>query len=77
MEKLKLIQTLKFKGINICALSYSNQDLLNNNNWLLLLFNRRPLDTSDCPVCCEEFEPDKADEIVYCRTCGNNIHMVK
>ncbi|KAG0734979.1 hypothetical protein G6F57_014674 [Rhizopus arrhizus] len=35
---------------------------------------RRPLDTSDCPVCFEEFEEEKINEIDYCKTCGNNIH---
>ncbi|KAF2840819.1 hypothetical protein M501DRAFT_917550, partial [Patellaria atrata CBS 101060] len=34
---------------------------------------RKPLE-DDCPICCEEFQPDK-EEIVYCKgACGNNIH---
>ncbi|CAO3651932.1 unnamed protein product [Cunninghamella blakesleeana] len=37
---------------------------------------RRPLDTSDCPVCCEEFKVDEINEVAYCRTCGNNIHQI-
>ncbi|CEG65615.1 hypothetical protein RMATCC62417_02364 [Rhizopus microsporus] len=35
---------------------------------------RRPLDTSDCPICFEEFEEDKIDQIDFCKVCGNNIH---
>ncbi|KAI7895090.1 uncharacterized protein EV154DRAFT_414165 [Mucor mucedo] len=35
---------------------------------------RRPLDTSDCPVCFEEFEEAKIAEIDFCKTCGNNVH---
>ncbi|EME38825.1 hypothetical protein DOTSEDRAFT_57162 [Dothistroma septosporum NZE10] len=36
--------------------------------------NRKKL--TDCPICCEDFEPDNGDEkVVYCRAaCGNNIH---
>ncbi|CAO3646312.1 unnamed protein product [Cunninghamella echinulata] len=36
---------------------------------------RRPLDTSDCPVCCEEFDANKINEITFCRICGNNVHQ--
>lgn len=36
---------------------------------------RRPLDTSDCPICFEEFEQDKIDTIDFCKVCGNNIHQ--
>lgn len=35
---------------------------------------RRPLDTSDCPICFEEFEAAQIETIVFCRVCGNNIH---
>ncbi|RCH77563.1 hypothetical protein CU098_002224, partial [Rhizopus stolonifer] len=35
---------------------------------------RRPLDTSDCPVCFEEFEQENINDIDYCKICGNNIH---
>ncbi|KAI9309445.1 hypothetical protein BJ944DRAFT_274380 [Cunninghamella echinulata] len=37
---------------------------------------RRPLNTSDCPVCCEEFDANKINDITFCRTCGNNIHQI-
>ncbi|GAN09618.1 RING finger domain protein, partial [Mucor ambiguus] len=36
---------------------------------------RRPLDTSDCPICFEEFEQVKINLIDYCKVCGNNIHQ--
>ncbi|KAI7904525.1 uncharacterized protein BX663DRAFT_502686 [Cokeromyces recurvatus] len=36
--------------------------------------SRRPLDTSDCPICFEVFEEAKIDHIVFCQVCGNNIH---
>lgn len=36
---------------------------------------RRPLDTSDCPICFEEFEQAKINLIDYCKVCGNNIHQ--
>ncbi|KAI8646317.1 hypothetical protein BD408DRAFT_410553 [Parasitella parasitica] len=36
---------------------------------------RRSLDTSDCPICFEEFEQAKIDSIDYCKVCGNNIHQ--
>ncbi|EPB82273.1 hypothetical protein HMPREF1544_10994 [Mucor circinelloides 1006PhL] len=36
---------------------------------------RRPLDTSDCPICFEEFEQAKINSIDYCKVCGNNIHQ--
>ncbi|ORZ21364.1 hypothetical protein BCR42DRAFT_407403 [Absidia repens] len=35
---------------------------------------RRPIDTSDCPVCCDEFDDTKIQDILFCRVCGNNIH---
>ncbi|KAI9469103.1 MAG: hypothetical protein EXX96DRAFT_590459 [Benjaminiella poitrasii] len=35
---------------------------------------RRPLDTSDCPICFEVFEEADINEIVFCQICGNNIH---
>ncbi|KAI9489567.1 hypothetical protein BDB00DRAFT_842540 [Zychaea mexicana] len=35
---------------------------------------QRPLSTSDCPVCFEEFTEQERDKITYCRSCGNNIH---
>jgi hypothetical protein len=37
---------------------------------------RRPLDSSDCPVCCDEFDEASVDGIVFCIVCGNNIHKV-
>lgn len=36
----------------------------------------RPLDTSDCPICFEEFEEQVIDQIDFCKTCGNNVHKV-
>ncbi|ORX52387.1 hypothetical protein DM01DRAFT_1408265 [Hesseltinella vesiculosa] len=36
--------------------------------------DRRPLDTSDCPICCDEFDAALLDQIIYCRVCGNNVH---
>lgn len=36
---------------------------------------RRPLDTSDCPICFEEFEQDKIVTIDFCKVCGNNVHQ--
>lgn len=34
---------------------------------------RKPVE-GDCPICCEDFNPD-SEEIVYCKAaCGNNIH---
>ncbi|KAI9281603.1 hypothetical protein BY458DRAFT_499080 [Sporodiniella umbellata] len=36
---------------------------------------RRPLATSDCPVCFEPFEQAEIDTIDYCQLCGNNIHQ--
>ncbi|KAI9272232.1 hypothetical protein EDC94DRAFT_595805 [Helicostylum pulchrum] len=35
---------------------------------------RRSLDTSDCPICFEEFEQDAIATIDFCKTCGNNVH---
>ncbi|KAI8149487.1 hypothetical protein BJV82DRAFT_588249 [Fennellomyces sp. T-0311] len=35
---------------------------------------RRPLDTSDCPVCFEEFSEAELPVILFCKSCGNNIH---
>lgn len=37
---------------------------------------RRPLDTSDCPICFESFNEEEISTITFCRTCGNNVHMV-
>ncbi|KAI8372797.1 uncharacterized protein BYT42DRAFT_46309 [Radiomyces spectabilis] len=37
---------------------------------------RRPLDTSDCPICFEEFEEKQLAKILFCKTCGNNVHEV-
>ncbi|CAO3588073.1 unnamed protein product [Absidia cylindrospora] len=36
---------------------------------------RRPIDTSDCPVCCNEFDEKEIQNILFCRVCGNNIHV--
>ncbi|CEP17783.1 hypothetical protein [Parasitella parasitica] len=36
---------------------------------------RRSLDTSDCPICFEEFDQAKINLIDYCKVCGNNIHQ--
>ncbi|KAI8327790.1 hypothetical protein BC941DRAFT_446312 [Chlamydoabsidia padenii] len=35
---------------------------------------RRPLDSSDCPVCCDEFNEAAIANILFCLVCGNNIH---
>ncbi|KAI9266714.1 hypothetical protein BDA99DRAFT_30879 [Phascolomyces articulosus] len=35
---------------------------------------QRPLTTSDCPVCFEEFTEAERSLIVFCKSCGNNIH---
>ncbi|KAJ2965051.1 hypothetical protein NQZ79_g126 [Umbelopsis isabellina] len=35
---------------------------------------RRPLDTSDCPICFESFSEEEISSIAYCRVCGNNVH---
>lgn len=35
---------------------------------------RRPIE-GDCPICYMEFDPDK-EKIVWCETCGNNIHEI-
>ncbi|KAG2232136.1 hypothetical protein INT48_008878 [Thamnidium elegans] len=35
---------------------------------------RRSLDTSDCPICFEEFEQEAITTIDFCKTCGNNVH---
>ncbi|KAL0086212.1 hypothetical protein J3Q64DRAFT_1738688 [Phycomyces blakesleeanus] len=37
---------------------------------------RRSLDTSDCPICFEEFEEETITTVAFCWTCGNNIHEV-
>lgn len=36
---------------------------------------RKPLE-GECPICCEDFEPENtAEAVVYCKaSCGNNIH---
>ena len=35
---------------------------------------RKPME-HDCPVCFTEFEP-KREEVVWCKTCGNNTHKM-
>ncbi|CAO3588061.1 unnamed protein product [Absidia cylindrospora] len=35
---------------------------------------RRSLDSSDCPVCCDSFEEQAIIDILFCLVCGNNIH---
>ncbi|KAL8945959.1 MAG: hypothetical protein Q9222_007579 [Ikaeria aurantiellina] len=36
--------------------------------------NRKAI-AGDCPICFMEFEPEKGEEIVWCKAaCGNNIH---
>jgi hypothetical protein len=36
--------------------------------------NRKPVE-GECPICCDEFEPESSETIVYCKAaCGNNIH---
>ena len=37
--------------------------------------NRKPLE-DECPICCEDFEPETSkEEVVYCKAaCGNNVH---
>ncbi|RUP45393.1 hypothetical protein BC936DRAFT_148238, partial [Jimgerdemannia flammicorona] len=37
---------------------------------------RRPLDTSDCPICFEAFEEADIKKILFCHVCLNNIHIV-
>lgn len=64
-HKMDLLQKLNGKNIKLyiaCILTH--------------LFFSRPLDTSDCPICFEEFEEDKVDQIDFCKMCGNNIHKV-
>lgn len=34
------------------------------------------MDTSDCPICFEEFEEANIDAIDFCKVCGNNVHKV-
>ncbi|KAG0168464.1 hypothetical protein DFQ30_004732 [Apophysomyces sp. BC1015] len=36
---------------------------------------RRPLDTSDCPICFEEFEEAEISKILFCKICRNNVHQ--
>lgn len=46
----------------------ASPDAVSNNG------KRKPIE-DDCPICCCEFEPEKHEDIVYCRAaCGNNIH---
>jgi hypothetical protein len=36
--------------------------------------NRKPVE-GECPICCNDFEPESSETIVYCKAaCGNNIH---
>ncbi|CAM0141544.1 unnamed protein product [Umbelopsis sp. WA50703] len=35
---------------------------------------RRPLNTSDCPICFESFSEEEISSTTYCRVCGNNVH---
>ncbi|KAF7723958.1 hypothetical protein EC973_001474 [Apophysomyces ossiformis] len=37
---------------------------------------RRPLDTSDCPICFDEFKESEISKILFCKKCRNNIHQV-
>jgi len=37
---------------------------------------RRPLDTSDCPICFESFSQEDIKSIAFCTTCGNNVHTM-
>ncbi|KAI8885803.1 hypothetical protein K501DRAFT_68179 [Backusella circina FSU 941] len=48
----------------------TNKSKYNNNEKA----EQRPLDTSDCPVCFETFEPENINFIAFCFICGNNIH---
>lgn len=43
-------------------------------SWLGLY--RQPLDSSDCPICYEAFEEAQIEKILFCKTCGNNVHAV-
>ncbi|KAI8097615.1 uncharacterized protein BX664DRAFT_258347, partial [Halteromyces radiatus] len=43
-------------------------------NVLIFYLIRRSLDSSDCPVCCDEFKEEAILDILFCRVCGNNIH---
>jgi hypothetical protein len=36
--------------------------------------NRKPIE-GECPICCDDFESESAESVVYCKAaCGNNIH---
>ncbi|ORY42222.1 hypothetical protein BCR33DRAFT_660991, partial [Rhizoclosmatium globosum] len=37
---------------------------------------QRPLEGEHCSVCFEDFEEKERDSLVWCRTCGNNIHKL-
>ncbi|CDH61417.1 ring finger domain-containing protein [Lichtheimia corymbifera JMRC:FSU:9682] len=36
--------------------------------------NRKPLDDADCPICYEALSDSQPNTIIYCKTCGNNVH---
>lgn len=55
----------------ILKLSHGEQEQVESHPQI----ERRSLDTSDCPICFEEFEQAKIDSIDYCKVCGNNIHQ--
>ncbi|KAI7854813.1 hypothetical protein BDC45DRAFT_113007 [Circinella umbellata] len=41
------------------------------------LTQQRPLHTSDCPICYESLKFKKnRSPIIFCKTCGNNVHEV-
>jgi hypothetical protein len=36
--------------------------------------SRKPIE-GECPICCDDFEPESSENVVYCKAaCGNNIH---
>lgn len=37
---------------------------------------RKPLESSNCPVCYERFTKAQAVDVIYCKTCGSNVHGV-
>lgn len=43
----------------------------------LIRIQQRPLHTSDCPICYENLKFKKnRSTIIFCKTCGNNVHEV-
>ncbi|KAI7880321.1 hypothetical protein K492DRAFT_76399 [Lichtheimia hyalospora FSU 10163] len=36
--------------------------------------NRKSLDEADCPICYESLAEEQLSIIIFCKTCGNNVH---